>query len=118
MRKIIVCGSRDFSDEKLIRKVIHNLWYSEEFEMIHGDADGADRIAKQICIENGIPQTPYPAEWEKYGRKAGVIRNSQMVNENPKLVVVFFSGKRTRGTQDTINKANRKGITALVYGLN
>ncbi|KKL45313.1 hypothetical protein LCGC14_2356910, partial [marine sediment metagenome] len=49
--------------------------------------------------------TVYRAEWDKYGKSAGFLRN-QTIIDNCDMVVAFWDGK-SKGTADTINKAKR-----------
>lgn len=118
MKKILVCGSRTFTDNNMINNVLLNHhWYGDGFELIHGDARGADRLAKQICILNGIKQTPFPPDWIRYGGRAGLIRNLDMLNQKPDLVIAFFDKTRSRGTMHTVINAKNRDIPVEEYGL-
>ncbi|MBA4319413.1 MAG: hypothetical protein C0412_13515 [Flavobacterium sp.] len=84
--------------------------------IISGGARGADTLAVKAAIECGLPFREYPAEWDKYGKKAGVLRNSLMLEvEKPDLVVAFCDDiQKTKGTKDTVTKAMARGIRVMV----
>jgi hypothetical protein len=48
-------------------------------EVVSGKAkEGGDMIGEVWAEHNNIPVYPFPANWKKYGRKAGHIRNKLM----------------------------------------
>ena len=105
--KVLVCGSRYFNDYNKLKEVLDDLSIDT---IIHGDARGADRLAGRYGEENNIPVLRFPALWDKYGKRAGPIRNSQMLREgNPDYVVAFLY-PNSRGTRDMIKKSKDKGL--------
>lgn len=104
--KILVCGGRDFNDIDLLDKTLHEIhdrgghpYTNEITNLIHGCAKGADSLAAYWCRHtythsgNPIVEHRYPADWFKYGKAAGPIRNKQMLLEGkPDLVVAFKGG--------------------------
>ena len=123
--KVLVTGSREWKDRALIRAALKAVGATI---VIHGDhckfssatgepIAGADWHAKEAAKELGIEQKPYPADWERYGKKAGPIRNSQMVAENPDIAVCLaFPLPDSRGTWDCVGKADKAGIKVRVMG--
>jgi YspA, cpYpsA-related SLOG family len=58
--------------------------------IISGGARGADALAIEWAREQDIRHEVYAADWVSYGRKAGPIRNQQMIDEvSPDIVVAF-----------------------------
>lgn len=117
--RIIVCGGRHFNDYACLESILddvladHNLGYAEVEVVSGGCPSGADALGELFATTHNIQCSRFPAEWDKYGKSAGPIRNSQMVNyarESQKPIVVAFSNSTTRGTNDTIKKANKLGI--------
>lgn len=107
--KVIVCGGRDFDDvEFLVQKLHHIHELNPITHVITGAAKGADDLGNLWADEMGIDKTSIPANWNKYGKKAGMIRNKEMLDEGPDLVIAFPSNGT--GTQNTINTANKMGI--------
>jgi hypothetical protein len=116
--KVLVCGSRSLESDQHGTRVHFILTGAadghDQFEIIHGDAPlGADHWAADWAKENGVPCTAFPADWEMYGRKAGVLRNLRMLNERPDKVIAFWDGT-SKGTKHTIDEARRRGIPVEV----
>lgn len=105
--RVLVCGSRHFKDEDLMEKVLDEFRIST---IIEGEARGADVMARQYGERRNIPVEPFPADWNKYGKAAGPIRNSQMLKEGRPDLVIAFKYEGSRGTQNMIDQAKRKGI--------
>lgn len=87
--------------------------YSNDRELviINGDAHGADNCAIEWAMMNQVKHREYPANWKKYKKAAGPIRNEQMITqEYPKLVIAFPGDK---GTDDMMKKARRYNIELL-----
>lgn len=83
--------------------------------IIHGDAKGADRIAQLWADENRIPVEVFPANWRELGRKAGPLRNTQMLDDGLPDVVICFPGGV--GTSDMMGKAiDRDGVDVFDVG--
>lgn len=79
---------------------------------ITGGARGADRNAEIWAEQRGYPVRVYPADWDKHGKKAGPIRNQEMLDkEDPDLVVAFPGGS---GTANMISKACRFGVPRVL----
>lgn len=109
--KVLICGGRDFSDRDFIFKSLDQLHAEHHFSLlIHGGARGADSLAGEWAIAREIEFKIFPADWEQYGRSAGMIRNSQMLNQKPDLVVAFSGG---RGTQNMIDISNKAGALVI-----
>ena len=73
---------------------------------ITGGADGIDTIVANYAEECNIPFTIIPALWDKYGNKAGILRNKVMV-DFADVVVGFWNGK-SLGTKQCLEYARKK----------
>ena len=80
--------------------------------IVSGGASGADRLAKLYATEGNIPYQEYPANWAKYGRRAGPIRNT-LIADNVDVLFAFPSDD-SRGTWDTVLKAKERGVEVHV----
>lgn len=108
--RVLVCGGREFRDLAAMTAVLNPLraFFSPDFVLIHGAARGADMTAHTWAFFQGCPVISMPANWDKYGKAAGVIRNSWMLKyAEPDLVIAFPGGV---GTADMIRQAKEKGI--------
>jgi len=114
--KILICGNRSFTDIDKIREVISSL-PKKDTVIIHGAAKGADSIAGQVAAEVGLRVLAFPADWKKYGRAAGPIRNKKMLIEGkPNIVYAFYRDKaESKGTKNMVNQAIKAGIKVIVY---
>jgi hypothetical protein len=107
--KILVTGSRTWYDRDIIYREL--VKYPKDSILIQGVAKGADSIARDIALKLGMEVWDYPAEWDKYGKSAGPIRNRQMLDQNPDLVLAFHKNiEESKGTKDCVNEATKRGI--------
>ncbi len=119
--RVIVCGGVDFTDKDLCFSQLQRLLsYHENIEIVSGHARGADSLGEEYAKENNLKLTIFPAEWKKYGRAAGPIRNRQMLQyaEEEKPVVIAFWDGQSRGTKNMINQAEKVGAEVHIvrYG--
>jgi len=112
--RVLVCGSRNWTDKKAILEFLWKL--SRDTLIIEGEGRGADRIARDLAILLGFNILPFPADWKRYGKAAGPIRNQQMLDEGkPDLVVAFHNNlSKSKGTKDMVNRAKKAGIPVQV----
>lgn len=132
---MLVCGGRDFgdiikgSDDEAAQRLKHlfimdtltkirielgtpdisapGTWLPNWF-VIAGGARGADSAAIDWAVVNWCDFKEFPADWGKHGKRAGFIRNQQMLDEGkPDLMIAFPGG---RGTADMVRKAKRAGV--------
>jgi hypothetical protein len=110
--RVLVCGSRHWEDRALLELTLSAL--ASGATIIHGDClTGADAMADRWARNTPIGWKSrvierFPADWKKYGGRAGPIRNQQMIDTKPDLVIAFGSG---RGTDDCVRRAEKAGIS-------
>ena len=80
--------------------------------IIHGACpSGADTLAEQLCRDHGVPTEPHPAQWGKYGKAAGPVRNLEMVTAGADLCLAFYhTGGANKGTGHCARAAEKAGI--------
>lgn len=112
--KVLICGSRNWPtfDDDLIRNYVESL--PPDAVVIEGGAPGADSHARFWAAQRGLEVRELKADWQTHGKKAGPIRNRRMLDLVPDRVAAFQLG-RSRGTQDTIDEATRRGIPVEVF---
>lgn len=110
--KVLVCGGRHYDDEEFVFSFLDQLDKKTPITaVVHGDASGADTLAKRWARSSGIISIAYPADWKRYGRPAGPIRNQQMLDEeSPDLVVAFPGGE---GTAGMVRISREAGVTVI-----
>lgn len=117
--RVVVCGTRTFTDWKFLYKELDRLTKKLDRPVIvTGAAKGADQFAENWANERRLVNVRYHAQWQKYGAKAGPIRNSEMLEETialrkPAFLVAFHDGK-SKGTADAIVKAKKLGYKVQV----
>jgi hypothetical protein len=114
--KIVVCGSRNWNNQEVIKRRLSQLPRSAT--IISGGARGADTLAIKIAAELGFERIgKVLAEWKKYGRAAGPMRNIRMLDMKPDLVIAFHENLiESRGTAHTVREARLRGIPVEVIG--
>ena len=102
--KLIVAGGRDFNDYELMSKVIMDLalvvYPDQAISIVSGMAKGADALGYMFAVENNVKKYIFPADWNRYGRSAGMLRNKEMGNFSD--VLLAFWDNRSRGTHQMI----------------
>jgi hypothetical protein len=95
--KVLVCGGRNFDDWPFIVYVLDRVHARHPITtLIEGGATGADQFARRWAITRGIEVATYPPDPDRYGHRAGPVRNTQMLREaRPQLVVAFRGGSGT-----------------------
>lgn len=111
--RVLICGSRDFKDQKLISEFVSKN-KDKISVIIEGGARGADRCARIAAEAFGIPVETYPADWQRYKFRAGPIRNQQMLDEGRPDVVVAYPLPGSKGTWDMINRAKKAGVPVKI----
>lgn len=106
--KVIIAGGRGFDDYRLLTDSVIGLNLNIS-EIVSGKAKGADRLGEQYALENNISIKEFRADWKKYGRGAGPIRNKEMADYAD--VLIAFWDQKSKGTKSMIELAQKKGIT-------
>ena len=115
MTRLAVVGSREFSNPRFMNICILR-WQAEKgliTEIVTGGAPGADSLAKRWAIKNNIPCKIFDADWKRFGKSAGVIRNNDIVDRSEAMIA--FPSSKGIGTQNSISLAKRKGIPVREY---
>ena len=79
--------------------------YGKIVKIIEGGAKGVDSMAKRYALENNIPHDSFSADWNKFGKAAGPIRNNEMSKAGDILFVYHIGGN---GSNDVKNKFKSK----------
>lgn len=117
--KILVCGGRDFAYRDLLFETLDGLTDArmpDEVTIVHGGARGADTLADQYAKKHDFDVKEYGADWGRYGKGAGAIRNQVMLEsehtaKEPIDMVVAFAGGT--GTADMVRRARVAGIKII-----
>ena len=115
MSKLAIIGSRNFTDFSigytLTDKYIDYLFLEKKIDVklvVSGGANGADLFGKKYSRARKLRYKEYPAEWDKYGKRAGMIRNKDIIDECT-CAIIFWDGI-SRGTKNSIDLIMSKGV--------
>lgn len=124
--RIIIAGSRDFNNYDLLVSEMYRVLVDLRFkgynvidsaiEVISGTARGADRLGEQFAKRFKLKLKRFPADWDRYGKRAGYLRNHEMAKyakEDNELAVLIAFTNGSKGTGHMIDIANKEGL--LVY---
>lgn len=117
--KVIVAGSRTITSQEVVGNAMR--LFEEEIdhidEVVSGHAVGVDSTGEYLAELEELPIKVFPADWERHGRAAGIVRNEEMACYADGLVAVW-DGK-SQGTIDMVNRMMRKHKPVLVitYGV-
>lgn len=108
MIDLAIVGCRSYSDYETFKIIINN--YIDEIgakpdTIISGGAKGIDSMAEKYAKENNIPVNIFHADWDKYGKIAGILRNTDIIKSSTH--VIALPSKKSVGTYDSINKAKK-----------
>ncbi len=110
--KVLICGSRGISDPAVVFQAVEQSGINPT-HIISGGARGVDKLAGEYAASNGIEFTEYLADWDKYGKRAGFIRNYVMVGAADAVIAVWDG--RSNGTKHAIDSARSCGKRVFVY---
>ena len=113
--RVLVCGSRNWDDWFTIYDCLDRVASVIKIEtVIEGGATGADRYGRNWANRHGIPVETYPADWERYGLRAGGLRNARMLHEGRPDLVIAFPLPNSRGTWNMVKTARDAGVKVWI----
>jgi hypothetical protein len=105
--KVVIAGSRSFNDYDKLRMycdcILGGLPLSFSVEIVSGTAGGADMLGERYAAEKGYSINRFVADWSKYGKQAGPIRNVAMAKYADRAIIFWDS--KSPGTRHMINAA-------------
>jgi hypothetical protein len=113
--RLLICGDRDWNSFPTILAKVASL---NPDVVIQGLCKGADCMGKGAARQLGIPCLDFRADWNKYGKAAGPIRNQEQIDVGKPTHCLAFHANIdiSKGTKDMINRCIKAGIpTRLVY---
>lgn len=111
--RVIIAGTRSFTDYALLERYCNTVLYNkqmtgEKIIILSGHCRGVDVLGERYANSKGYQVELYPAEWERYGKRAGIIRNEIMVQRAEALIAIWDG--QSHGTQNIIKLAERYGL--------
>lgn len=123
---VLVSGSREgFTYKEFIKHFEENFDVDRIEEIVAGGARGIDTFAKLYSKRKGIKFTEMFADWDSLGKKAGAIRNLDMLEYiksravcRPAMKVIAFRFDHSSGTTHMIKSAKEQGIDLIILDKN
>ena len=107
IKRIVIAGCRNYNNyeeaKKYIDICIKEIKNKYTLIFVSGSCSGADMLGERYAKEHNYQIERYPAQWKKYGKKAGPLRNKQMIDIGD-FIICFWDGE-SRGTKTTIDFA-------------
>src|SRR6478735_7482462 len=112
--KVLVCGGRHYDNYGFLSEVLDEIHAATPIELIiEGGQFGAEFLASSWARGHRVPYRSVTPEWARHGKAAGPIRNGEMLDLAPDLVVAFPGG---RGTADMVRQARGRGVSVKLAG--
>lgn len=108
--KVIIAGSRHYNPE-LADTLVENAIAQAGWNITHvinGTATGIDQAGARWAKKNNKTVINYPPDWKTHGKKAGPLRNTQMLN-NADALILIWDGK-SKGSKNMLTQAKNKKI--------
>lgn len=118
--RVIISGSRNFYNPGIFNNIMTEYLSdipTDSLEIVTGGCRGADQMGENYAIEWHIPHSVFHADWNKYGKSAGPIRNERMAkyaSEADHGMLIAFPIGESRGTRNMIEIARRYGLKVIV----
>lgn len=109
--KIIIAGSRTYNDYSRLSEFCDQVISSmpeTKITIVSGCAKGADMLGERYASERGYEVIKYPADWDKYGKSAGFLRNEEMAKVGH-ILIAFWDGQ-SKGTEHMINLGKKHNL--------
>ena len=114
MLGIAVVGSRGFNDYKALQRILNKIRTKYDIDtIISGGANGVDKFAEKYAHENNLKMIVHPANWDKYGKRAGYIRNVDIWND-AFMGLAIWDGK-SPGTKHSFDIAKKQNKQLIIY---
>jgi hypothetical protein len=115
--RLVIAGSREFDDYHLLEAKLDAILSNSGMPdvVISGTARGADRLGERWAEARNITVERMPADWNKFGKRAGFLRNTEMAKTATHVVVFMVSG--SRGAAMMADISQKRGLPTRVVTL-
>jgi hypothetical protein len=112
--RVIVAGSRTIVDYGIVYEAIKaSGWMNEITAIVSGGAKGVDKLGENFAEQHHLPVFRYPANWNKYGKQAGFVRNQEMAVRADALIAVW--DMKSKGTANMIEVAQAMDLPTFIW---
>jgi hypothetical protein len=110
--RVAIVGSRGYPRLDLVREYVGTLGLRAI--VVTGGAAGVDQTAEERALERGMQVSIHVPDWDRWGKRAGLLRNAKIVADCDRLVA-FWDGQSS-GTRDSIEKALTARMDVVIMG--
>lgn len=113
---VIICGSREWTDYDLLKQkcdaYLKNKLSDPDTKVIivSGCARGADTLGEEYAKERGLEVKKFPAKWDKYGKRAGYLRNMDMAEVGNAVIAFYSATSENKGTKMMVRIGREKHL--------
>lgn len=113
--RILITGSRTWTDEERIRSVLGGFGFNPAATTLvsGGCPKGADMMCENTALDLGWHVELHHADWTRFGKRAGYIRNAEMVNLGADMCLAFIKDN-SPGASMTAQLASDAGIKTYI----
>lgn len=122
--RILITGSRTWDDREAVVEALWaatgTLWADRKIDLaevvvVSGACPlGADRLCEEAAKRAGVRIERHPADWNRHGKRAGFVRNAEMVALGADICLAFIKDS-SKGASMTAQLAEREGIQTVRY---
>ena len=105
--KVIIAGSRHIDDFDTLQALIEGTGWDID-EVVSGGCHGVDMMGEQWAEQNGIPVKQFVADWIRFGREAGELRNREMAQYADGLILLWDA--KSPGASCMMRESAKAGI--------
>lgn len=119
MFSVIICGSRDYDNYERLKTMCDyylskKIQSGERVVVISGGAKGADSLGERYAQERGLEVKVFRADWDKYGKRAGILRNTKMAEIANACIAFPSAYSENKGTLNMIQQAKQHNLLVRV----
>ncbi len=112
--KTIIAGPRYIDDYKILHLALQDINWTIT-EVVSGCANGVDQLGEKYANTYDIPIKRFPADWDRYDKRAGYLRNKEMAEYADALLAIW--DQKSKGTGMMIKLAEEKDLMVVVFDI-
>ena len=114
---LAIVGSRSITDDTFVKRILNSykFMFGTPSYIISGGAKGIDSIGESWADNLKINKKIFKPDWTKYGKKAGFIRNEDII-KNCDICLAIWDGE-SKGTKNDIELCKQYNKNLLIFNM-